>query len=184
MLTPLCVGLVFLYILNPTLGIFSYILQNFFGIEPIADLGQPIPAKISIICINSWQWTPFMMILLLAGLMTIPNEQYEAAKIDGANWFHVMTKIEIPSILSFVLLGVVLRLIECIRLFDIIYVTTRGGPGIATEVMAYFTYRTEFRSFQIGTGSASAVIILIISLIVTTIAVTLLRRVEKNADFS
>ena len=184
MLTPLCVGLVFLYILNPTLGIFSYILQDFFGIEPIAYLGQPIPAKISIICINSWQWTPFMMILLLAGLMTIPNEQYEAAKIDGANWFHVMTKIEIPSILSFVLLGVVLRLIECIRLFDIIYVTTRGGPGIATEVMAYFTYRTEFRSFQIGTGSASAVIILIISLIVTTIAVTLLRRVEKNADFS
>ena len=184
MLTPLCVGLVFLYILNPTLGIFSYILQDFFGIEPIAYLGQPIPAKISIICINSWQWTPFMMILLLAGLMTVPNEQYEAAKIDGANWFHVMTKIEIPSILSFVLLGVVLRLIECIRLFDIIYVTTRGGPGIATEVMAYFTYRTEFRSFQIGTGSASAVIILIISLIVTTIAVTLLRRVEKNADFS
>ncbi len=184
MLTPLCVGLVFLYILNPTLGIFSYILQDFFGIEPIAYLGQPIPAKISIICINSWQWTPFMMILLLAGLMTVPNEQYEAAKIDGANWYHVMTKIEIPSILSFVLLGVVLRLIECIRLFDIIYVTTRGGPGIATEVMAYFTYRTEFRSFQIGTGSASAVIILIISLIVTTIAVTLLRRVEKNADFS
>ena len=121
-----------------------------------------------------------MMILLLAGLMTVPNEQYEAAKIDGANWFHVMTKIEIPSILSFVLLGVVLRLIECIRLFDIIYITTKGGPGIDTEVMAFFTYRTEFRSFQIGTGSASAVIILIISLIVTTIAVTLLRRVERN----
>ena len=184
MLTPLCVGLVFLYILNPTLGIFSYILETFFGIEPFAYLGQPIPAKISIIAINSWQWTPFMMILLLAGLMTVPNEQYEAAKIDGANWFHVMTKIEIPSILSFVLLGIVLRLIECIRLFDIIYVTTRGGPGIATEVMAYFTYRTEFRSFQVGTGSASAVIILIISLIVTTIAVMLLRRVEKNEDFS
>ena len=184
MLTPLCVGLVFLYILNPTLGIFSYILETFFGIEPFAYLGLPIPAKISIIAINSWQWTPFMMILLLAGLMTVPNELYEAAKIDGANWFHVMTKIEIPSILSFVLLGIVLRLIECIRLFDIIYVTTRGGPGIATEVMAYFTYRTEFRSFQVGTGSASAVIILIISLIVTTIAVMLLRRVEKNEDFS
>ena len=180
MLTPLCVGLVFLYILNPTLGIFSYILDTVFGIEPFAYLGEPIPAKISIIVINSWQWTPFMMILLLAGLMTVPNEQYEAAKIDGANWFHVMTKIEIPSILSFVLLGVVLRLIECIRLFDIIYITTKGGPGIATEVMAFFTYRTEFRSFQIGTGSASAVIILIISLIVTTIAVTLLRRVERN----
>ena len=184
MLTPLCVGLVFLYILNPTLGIFSYILQNFFGIEPIAYLGQSIPANISVICINSWQWTPFMMILLLAGLMTVPSEQYEAAKIDGANWFQVMTKIEIPSILSFMLLGVVLRLIECIRLFDIIYVTTKGGPGIATEVMAFFTYRTEFRSFQIGTGSASAVIILIISIIVTTIAVTVLRRVERNADFS
>ena len=125
-----------------------------------------------------------MMILLLACLMTVPNEQYEAAKIDGANWYHVMTKIEIPSILGFMLLGIVLRLIECIRLFDIIYVTTRGGPGIATEVMAYFTYRTEFRSFQIGTGSASAVIILIISIIVTTIAVTLLRRVERDADFS
>ena len=109
---------------------------------------------------------------------------YKRQKIDGANWYHVMTKIEIPSILGFMLLGIVLRLIECIRLFDIIYVTTRGGPGIATEVMAYFTYRTEFRSFQIGTGSASAVIILIISIIVTTIAVTLLRRVERDADFS
>ena len=184
MLTPLCVGLVFLYILNPTLGIFSYILETVFGIEPFAYLGESLPAKISVIAINSWQWTPFMMILLLAGLMTVPNEQYEAAKIDGANWFHVMTKIEIPSILSFVLLGVVLRLIECIRLFDIIYITTRGGPGISTEVMAFFTYRTEFRSCQVGTGSASAVIILIISLIVTTIAVMLLRKVEKNEDFS
>ena len=118
----------------------------------------------------------------LQGLMTVPNEQYEAAKIDGANWYHVMTKIEIPSILGFMLLGIVFVLIS-IRLFDIIYVTTRGGPGIVTEVMAYFTYRTEFRSFQIGTGSASAVIILIISIIVTTIAVTLLRRVERDADF-
>ena len=94
--------------------------------------------------------------------------------------FKFVLLIPILEILSFVLLGVVLRLIECIRLFDIIYITTKGGPGIATEVMAFFTYRTEFRSFQIGTGSASAVIILLISIIVTTIAVTLLRRVEKN----
>ena len=91
---------------------------------------------------------------------------------------------DVLNLLIIVLLGIVLRLIDCIRLFDIIYITTRGGPGISTEVMAFFTYRTEFRSFQIGSGSASAVIILIISLIVTTIAVTLLRRVEKNEGLS
>ena len=120
-----------------------------------------------------------MMILLLAGLMTVPNEQYEAAKIDGANWFHVMTKIEIPSILSFVLLGSskANRVYSLIRHY--IYNDKRWSR-YSYRSDGIFTYRTEFRSFQIGTGSASAVIILIISLIVTTIAVTLLRRVERN----
>jgi multiple sugar transport system permease protein len=179
MITPICVGLIFSYILNPTLGIMNYLLSGV-GIEPLSWFGDPSVALLSIILINVWQWTPFMMLLMLAGLVSIPQHLYEAAELENAKWHHVVRWIELPAIRDVILIGLILRVIDNLKLFDIVYVTTRGGPGDATELLTYFAYRQDFRFFQVGYGSAAAVIILIISIIVTTIAVYYLRRRQND----
>jgi multiple sugar transport system permease protein len=178
MITPLCVALIFSYILNPTLGILNYILSGV-GVEPISWFANPNLALWSIIAINVWQWTPFMMLLMLAGLVSIPSSLYEAASLEKARWWHVARWIELPAIKDVILIGIILRVIDNLKLFDLVYVTTRGGPGTSTELLTFFTYRQDFAFFNVGYGSAAAVIILIISIFVTTIAVSFLRKMQN-----
>ncbi|WP_233152846.1 carbohydrate ABC transporter permease [Motiliproteus sp. MSK22-1] len=179
MITPICVGLIFSYILNPTLGIANYLLSNV-GVEPLSWFGDPSVALLSVILINAWQWTPFMMLLMLAGLVSIPDSLYEAAELEGAKWYHVARWVELPAIKDVILIGIILRVIDNLKLFDLVYVTTRGGPGDATELVTFFAYRQDFRFFQVGYGSAAAVLILLISIIITTIAVRYLRRMQND----
>ena len=168
----------FSYILNPTLGIANYMLSGI-GVQGPSWFGDPNFALPTVIFINAWQWTPFMMLLMLAGLVSIPDSLYEAAELEGAKWHHIARWIELPAIRDVILIGVILRVIDNLKLFDLVYVTTRGGPGDATELVTFFAYRQDFRFFQVGYGSAAAVIILMISIIVTTIAVAYLRRMQK-----
>jgi len=178
MITPICVGLIFSYILNPTLGIANYLLSGV-GIEPLSWFGNPSVALLTVIMINAWQCTPFMMLLMLAGLVSIPGSPYEAADLEGAKWHHVARWIELPAIRDVILIGVILRVIDNLKMFDLVYVTTRGGPGDATELVTFFAYRQNFRFFQVGYGSAAAVIILLISILVTMIAARYLRRMQN-----
>lgn len=178
MITPICVGLMFSYILNPTLGVANYLLGEI-GIEGPAWFGDPTFALPTVILINAWQWTPFMMLLILAGLVSIPSSLYEAAELENARWHHIARYIELPAIRDVLLIGIILRVIDNLKLFDLVYVTTRGGPGDSTELLTFFAYRQDFRFFQVGYGSAAAVIILLISIVVTTVAVAYLRKVQK-----
>lgn len=179
MITPICIGLIFAYIFNPTLGVANYLLEQA-SIEPLGWFSDPKIALITMILVNSWQWTPFMMLLMLAGLTSIDQEQYEAAEVDGAKWYHIAAWIEIPAIRSIVIIGIILRIIDNLRLFDIVYVTTRGGPSSATEVVTFFAYKQDFQYFKIGYGSAAAVVILAISIVITTIVIRYLRRIEND----
>lgn len=179
MITPLIVGMIFSYLFNPIIGVANYLITGL-GLAPVPWFGNATAAMASILLINVWQWTPFMMLLILAGLMSIRSDLYEAARVDGARWHHILRSIELPSIRSIILLGVILRIIDTLRFFDIVYVTTRGGPGEATMVVTLFAYQQNFQYFQVGVGSAAAVIILIISIIITTFAVRLLRRIENE----
>ncbi|MEP1207828.1 MAG: sugar ABC transporter permease [Rhizobiaceae bacterium] len=178
MITPICVGLMFSYILNPTLGIANHLLSEI-GVQGPSWFGHPWIALPTVIFINAWQWTPFMMLLMLAGLVSVPSSQYEAAELEGAKWHHVARWIEIPAIRDVILIGVILRVIDNLKLFDLVYVTTRGGPGDATELVTFFAYRQDFRFFQVGYGSAAAVIILLLSIVVTTVAVAYLRKAQR-----
>ncbi len=179
MVTPLIVGMIFSYVFNPVLGIANYLLGGV-GIGPVTWFGDSTSAMISILLINIWQWTPFMMLLIMAGLLSIRSDLYEAARVDGAKWYHVLTLLEIPSIRGIVLLGIILRIIDTLRFFDVVYVTTRGGPGDSTMVLTLYAYQQNFQFFQAGVGSAAAVIILVISIVITTFAVRLLRRIEDE----
>lgn len=178
MITPICVGLMFSYILNPTLGIMNYVLSGI-GVEGPSWFGNPTFALPTVIFINAWQWTPFMMLLMLAGLVSIPDSLYEAAELENAKWYHIARYIELPAIRDVILIGIILRVIDNLKLFDLVYVTTRGGPGDSTELLTFFAYRQDFRFFQVGYCSAAAVIILLISIVVTTVAVAYLRKVQK-----
>jgi multiple sugar transport system permease protein len=120
------------------------------------------------------------MLLIMAGLFSIRSDLYEAARVDGAKWHHILRFLEIPSIRGIVLLGIILRIIDTLRFFDVVYVTTRGGPGDSTMVLTLYAYQQNFQFFQAGTGSAAAVIILVISIVITTFAVRLLRRIEND----
>ncbi len=179
MITPICIGLIFAYIFNPTLGVANFLLEQA-SIEPLGWFSDPDVALTTMILVNSWQWTPFMMLLMMAGLTSIDQEQYEAAEVDGAKWYHIAAWIEIPAIRGIVIVGVILRIIDNLRLFDIVYVTTRGGPSSATEVVTFFAYKQDFQYFQIGYGSAAAVVILIISIVISTFAIRYLRSVENE----
>lgn len=179
MLTPLAIGVIFTYLLNPTIGVVNYLIQAV-GLPVVPWFGTPFTAMASIVLITVWQWAPFMMLLSLAGLTSISSEVYEAARVDGARWHQILRSIELPSIRSILILGMILRVIDMLRFFDIIFVTTRGGPGDSTMVMTLYAYQQDFQYFDIGQGSAAAVLILAISIVVTTFAVRFLRTVEHD----
>ena len=178
MITPLTVGVIFAYIFNPTIGIANQLLQ-YVDIPAVPWFGAETAARCAILLIDVWQNTPFMMLLILAGLLTIPGELYEAARMDGARAIDLIRHVEIPAVLGVLLLGVILRVMDILRFFDVVYVTTRGGPGDSTMVLTLYAYQQDFEYFQIGSGSAAAIVVLVISIAVTTVAVSLLRRIER-----
>lgn len=174
MLTPTVSGLLWSYILNPVLGVANYILREV-GIGPYGWFGTADTAFNSLVMVNVWQWAPFLMLLVLAGLMSIPREQYEAAAIDGANFLQTLRHIEIPYLRVVVLIGIIFRVIDNFRMFDVVFVATRGGPGDATELVSIYAYREMFNFFNVGYGSAAAVLILIMATLVTNILFRFIR---------
>lgn len=174
MVTPTVSGLLWSYILNPVLGVANYILREV-GIGPYGWFGTADTAFNSLVMVNIWQWAPFLMLLVLAGLMSIPREQYEAAAIDGANFLQTLRHIEIPYLRTVVLIGIIFRVIDNFRMFDVVFVATRGGPGNATELVSIYAYREMFNFFNVGFGSAAAVLILIMATVVTNILFRFIR---------
>ncbi len=175
MLTPLIVGLSWAYILNPTLGVASHLL-DFFHLPNVQWLGDPDIALYTVIGINAWQWLPFMMLLTLAGLNNIPRDLQEVSTLEGASWRRRLRDLEVPFIADVVILGIFIRVMENLKLFDVIYATTSGGPGKATEVLSLMAYRQSFLYYNTAYGSAIAIVILILSnVLVILLFRTLLR---------
>jgi multiple sugar transport system permease protein len=175
MVTPVVSGLLWTYILNPTLGITNYLL-GLVGLPGFPGFASSSTALLSVILVNSWQWTPFMMLLAFAGLSSISHEQREAAAIDGAGLWSTIRYIELPSIRTILLIGVMFRVIDNFRLFDVVYATTRGGPGDSTEVISMFAYRHMFQFFNVGYASAVAVVVLVLGVILANVLYRYIRR--------
>ncbi|GIM46582.1 ABC transporter permease [Collibacillus ludicampi] len=164
MITPLVAGLLWSYILNPTLGIINYIFK-ILHLPILPWLGDEKLAYYSIVAINVWQWTPFMMLLIIAGLNSIPKSLIEVAELEGAGWWKKFIHLEIPFISNIISIGVFIRVMENLKMFDVVYATTNGGPGKATEMASLLAYRQSFLYYQTGYGAAVAVLILILSTI-------------------
>jgi multiple sugar transport system permease protein len=175
MITPLIFGLTWSYILNPLLGIMNYLL-SVLHLPTLSWLGSPATAIYTIIGIDVWQWTPFVVMLIFAGLSSIPQELFEAADVDGAKWYQTVLHIEIPSIERVLGIALIVRLMDLFRMFDLIYATTQGGPGGATEVISMFAYRQSFNYYNTGIGSAASIIALILTIFLSTLFVELTTR--------
>jgi multiple sugar transport system permease protein len=177
MLTPVVSGLLWSYILNPTLGIANYLLE-YLHLPPFDWFSSSTTALPTLILVNVWQWGPFLMLITMAGLLSIPREHYEAARLEGARWHHIVRFIELPALRGVLFIGGILRVVDNFRLFDVVYAATKGGPGDSTEVVSMFAYRQMFNFFNVGYGSATTVAILVIATVLVALASRLLLREE------
>jgi len=163
LMNPVIVGLIWRMFLHPNLGIVNYLL-SVVGIAPVNWLGSTSVAIWTIILVDIWHQVSFMIVLLLAGLSALPKEPYEAARVDGASPLQCFWRITLPLMRPVIIVTLLIRLIFAVKTYDLIYIMTRGGPGVSTDFISYFIYRTAFVSLNIGEASAMSLILLAVIL--------------------
>jgi multiple sugar transport system permease protein len=174
-MTPVVVGIIWRLMYNPDLGMLNYFL-TLFGFSPVNWTGMPETALPSVMMVDIWEWTPFMALILLAGLQSLPREPFEAAIVDGASPWQTFRYITFPLLAPAILVALLFRIMDSFnKNFDLIFVLTQGGPGMSTEVLNYYTYRYGFKFFHLGYASALSWLLLIIVTIVSLILVHILR---------
>ncbi|CDZ33950.1 Binding--dependent transport system inner membrane component family protein [Neorhizobium galegae bv. officinalis] len=161
MATPVAIALVWTMMYHPQLGVLNYLL-SLVGIGPQEWIYNRYSVIPSLVLVETWQWTPLIMLIVLGGLAALPREPYESAEIDGANAWQKFRYLTLPMIAPFLMIGVIIRSIDAIKSFDIIYAMTQGGPGTASETINIYLYNTAFAYYDIGYGSAMAVVFFVI----------------------
>ena len=177
MATPVAIALVWAMMFHPQLGVLNYLL-SLVGIPPQLWVFHPDTVIPSLVLVETWQWTPLVMLIVLGGLAAIPTEPYESALIDGATGWQMFRYITFPLVLPFVMVAAIIRSIDAIKSFDIIYAITQGGPGTASETINLYLYSVAFAYYDIGYGSAIAVVFF---LMVIGLAVLLLWLKQRSA---
>ncbi len=172
-ITPIAVGLMFRFFLNDQLGAIPFYLDKVGMSYDFFGSGR---ALVSLAFIDVWQWTPFMVLLLLAGLESIPKQPIEAARVDGANRFYIFRRVTLPMLSPILVVAVLLRGLDALKVFEYVYATTRGGPGIETKTIQYLTYQTGISYYRLAEASAMAFILLVI---VLGVIILLFRRLER-----
>jgi multiple sugar transport system permease protein len=175
MTTPVIMTVIWRTIFHESLGPVNDILTNF-GVAYIPWLTDESWGKLSVIIVEVWQWTPFMFLLLLAGLLSLPKEPYLAAAIDGAGPVRTFFYVTFPLMAPISIGAIIIRVIEASKILDTVYVLTSGGPGTATETSSFYIYIKGLREFQLGYSAAMSFTYLIIMIISLTIIAKLLHR--------
>lgn len=171
MLPWVVVGFIF-YLLFLDHGLVNYGLTAIFGSDAtLSWFRSPIPAISAIIMGDVWQWTPFMFLILYSGLGALPREPKEAAMTLGASPWQIFRYVSLPSLKPVILIAVIIRALECFKIFDLVYIMTGGGPGAATESLSIYIYRIGFKYGQLSYAAAMAIVILVTISIVTRLAV-------------
>lgn len=169
MIAPVVVGLIWRYMYHPTLGVFNNTLESF-GLTSVDWLGQH--ALLSVIIADIWQWTPFIFILSLAALQSLPRSALEAARIDGATGWQQIVHIKLPLMMPVLIVTGLLRLIDAFKVLEVILVMTEGGPGLSTEIMALRISRTASEFRELGVAAAMSNYLLMMLLLLTMFMLT------------
>lgn len=179
MLPTVVAGVVWRLMLNPNFGAVNGTLKGMgLNTDALTWTSSPGLAMISIIAVDVWQWTPFMFLILLAGLQAIPQEPYEAALIDGSNAWQTFRHITLPLLKPAILVALLLRTMDLLRVFDQVFILTEGGPGFATETISLYIYRTAFRFSDFGYAAAMSFVLLVVTNIVSLFYLRLLQAKE------
>ena len=173
MATPVAVALVWTMMFHPQLGVLNYLL-SLVGIPPQLWVFHPATVIPSLVLVETWHWTPLVMLIVLGGIAAIPTEPYESARIDGASHWQMFRYITLPLITPFLFIAAMIRTIDAVKSFDTIFAITQGGPGSASETINLYLYSVAFVYYDLGYGSAIAVVFF--ALIVALAAVLLYLR--------
>ncbi|MGZ9224166.1 MAG: carbohydrate ABC transporter permease [Anaerolineales bacterium] len=176
MCTNVVIGLMWRLLLNYQYGLVNYYLGQM-GFLPVEWLSSPKVAMASVVLVDVWNTTSFVALMLLAGLQSLPEEPYEAAKIDGASGIQIFFFLTLPLLKPIILVTLLWRFIDTFRIFDVIYLLTAGGPARVTETVSIYIYRYGFQSFNLGVSAAASFIMLLIML---GIAGMLARAIRKE----
>jgi len=166
MATPVAIALVWTMMFHPQLGVLNYLLTSM-GLPPSAwvyDSGTVIP---TLVMVETWQWTPLVMLIVLGGLASLPTDPYEAAVLDGASLWQVFYHVTLPLVWPFIMVAAVIRGIDALKVFDTIFVISNGGPGTASETLNILLYLQAFSFYDMGYASAIVVVFFVLILLVT-----------------
>jgi multiple sugar transport system permease protein len=173
-MAPVVVAIIWRLMLNQEFGILNYVLDNILHLGRPNWLGEL--AFPSMVILDVWQWTPFMFLILLAGLQSIPLELYDAAYVDGASEMKMLRYVTLPLLSSSILVALVVRTVDALRIFDQVFLLTQGGPGTTTEFVSLFIYKTAFKFSQMGYASALLLVLFAVTIVLAFIYVRAMKR--------
>lgn len=185
LLTPLAAGIFFRLMYEPSIGIINY-LTRWIGIGTISFLSDRTVAFAAVVFVDVWMWTPFMVLITLAALGSVPKAELEAAEVDRLPWWRRLVTVVLPHAKFILMIGILLRTIESFKTMDLVFNMTGGGPGTSTELVALTLWRRAFEAFNLGWSSALAFILLLMAIAFTSIFLFVLnlrkRQLEREAN--
>ena len=180
-MTPVVVGILWRILFNPDFGLVNYIL-SLFGADPtkLLWLGDPDLALWAVMITDIWEWTPFVVLVFVAGLTSLPLDTFKAARVDGASSWQIFWKISLPLLKPIILVTVILRFLDAFKVVDTVYVMTYGGPGNTTKLLSFFIYETGLKYFNIGYASTVSWIFIVLMFALTFY---LIRERQRSEQF-
>ncbi|MDF5755607.1 sugar ABC transporter permease [Spongiactinospora sp. TRM90649] len=176
---PVVAGGIWRMLLDPLWGVVNYSL-GLVGLGPVEWIADPTLAMVSLILIDTWRWTPFVVLIASAGIMALPTEVYEAARTDGAGPLTTLRRITLPLLVPVMAAAFVVRWLGAVKMFDIALAATKGGPGNSTNVVNLYIYEKGFRSLEFGSASSMATVVLLITMVLTYILFRVSRYLENR----
>jgi multiple sugar transport system permease protein len=175
--TPVAIGIVFNLFYDPTIGFLNYCLSRL-GLPQSGWVTHADTVMPSLMLVDIWQWTPMIALIVLAGLSSLSSEPYESAMVDGASGFQIFFRITLPMVMPTIFTAIILRAVDALKTYDIIYAMTKGGPGYASETLNILAFKVSFDYFALGQASAIMVFLFIIVFMFTLGVMELRKRFE------
>lgn len=180
-MTPVVVGLTWRFLLDPSNGMMNYLLSTI-GLGPVDWLGNPNVALFSLLMADIWQWTPFVVLLTMASLESLPGDPQNAARVDGAREWQVLWFITLPALKRALMVVALIRAIDAVKAFDIFYIMTRGGPALSTETLNLYGYISAFTNFDISYSLTIAMVLTILTNVALLLLYNLAFKAPKQGE--